>query len=57
MSDIAEVSPTRVISNRLRAIRRRLLPACYVGALLVAMAGWLWAIGWVALAAANWVLA
>jgi hypothetical protein len=57
MSDMAEVSPTRLNYNRIRAISRQLLPACFIGTVVVAMAGWLWAIGWVVLGAVNWVLA
>jgi hypothetical protein len=57
MSDMAEVSLTHGICNRLRAVGRRLLPTCFVGALVIAMAGWLWAIGWVVLGAVNWLLA
>jgi hypothetical protein len=57
MSDMAEVSPTRWNSNRIRAIGQHLLPACFIGAVVIAMAGWLWAIGWVVLEAVNWLLA
>jgi hypothetical protein len=54
---MAEVSPTRLNPNKMRAIGRRLLPACFIGTVMVAMAGWLWAIGWVVLEAVNWLLA
>jgi hypothetical protein len=57
MSAMAEVSPTRLNPNKMRAIGRRLLPACFIGTVMVAMAGWLWAIGWVVLEAVNWLLA
>jgi hypothetical protein len=57
MSDMTEVSPNPLNSNIMRAIGRHLLPACFVGAVVIAMAGWLWAIGWVVLEAVNWLLA
>jgi hypothetical protein len=57
MSDMAEVSPSRRNSNKIREIGQRLLPACFIGTVLIAMAGWLWAIGRVVLGAVNWLLA
>ena len=57
MSDMAEVSPTRLNLNKIRAIGRYLLAACFIGTVIVAMAGWLWAIGWVVLETVNWLLA
>jgi hypothetical protein len=57
MSDMAEFSMTRGISNRMRAFGKGLIPACFAGAVVVAMAGWIWAIGWVVLRTVSWLLA
>jgi hypothetical protein len=38
------------------SVRRRLVPICYLGALAVAVAGWLWAIGWATVELAKWLL-
>ena len=56
MSDMAQISSTSLISNR-KTIGQRLLPAFYVSTLLIAMAGWLWEIGRVLVAAVDWLLA
>lgn len=39
------------------SLKQRLFPICYLGAVAVAMVGWLWAIGWVTFAVAKWMLA
>jgi hypothetical protein len=38
-------------------LKQRLFPIGFLAALTVAMAGWLWALGWVTFAAAKWLLA
>lgn len=42
---------------RTRSLKQRLFPICYLSAVAVAMAGWLWAIGWATFEAAKWLLA
>lgn len=57
MSDLTQAAPTGAVAVRTQTFGQRLLPICYFGIVTVAMAGWLWAIGWLVLAAANWLFA
>lgn len=57
MSDLQQTLPASTVTARKDAFGQRLLPICYFGAIAIAMAGWVWAIGWVVLATANWLLA
>lgn len=52
MADMSEIS-----SASTGGIGQRLLPICYFSAVAIAMAGWVWAIGWVVFATANWLFA
>lgn len=38
------------------SLKQRLFPICYLSAVALAMVGWLWAIGWITLEAAKWLL-
>jgi hypothetical protein len=49
MSDLAEVAHTQAQPFA----RRVVIPTCYFGAVFLAMAGWLWAIGWVLVGAVR----
>jgi hypothetical protein len=49
MSDLAEAAHTQTQAFG----RRVVIPTCYLGAVFLAMAGWLWAIGWVLVAAVR----
>jgi hypothetical protein len=37
--------------------KQQLLPICLFTSLTIAMAGWLWGIGWITLAFAQWLMA
>jgi hypothetical protein len=56
MKDMASVFKTPLISNR-KTTGQRLVPACLLGTLLIATAGWMWGIGYAVLEVVNWLLA
>jgi hypothetical protein len=53
----AEIFPSSEHAVRTTTPKQRVFSICYLSAVAVAMVGWLWAIGWVTLAAAKWLLA
>jgi hypothetical protein len=53
----SEIFPSSEQAVRTTTPKQRLFSICYLSAVAVAMAGWLWAIGRVTLAAAKWLLA
>jgi len=53
----SEIFPSSEQAVRTPPPKQRLFSICYLSAVAVAMAGWLWAIGRVTLAAAKWLLA
>ncbi len=57
MSDMDESSGANGSAVQTKALWPQLLPICYFSAVAVAMAGWLWAIGWTVFAAASWLFA
>ena len=54
MTDMSEISTGGTGSQ---TFGQRLLPICYFSAITIAMAGWIWAIGWALFATANWLFA
>ncbi len=57
MIGFSETLPSNEHAVRTATLKQRLFPICYLGAVAVAMVGWLWAIGWTTLAVAKWLLA
>jgi len=57
MGNMNETSNGSRGGARMEAVGQRLLPICYFSAVAIAMAGWVWAIGWVVFATANWLFA
>jgi hypothetical protein len=57
MSNPDQIVPTNADAAQTGTLKQRLLPICYFSAVGIAMAGWLWAIGRMLLATANWLLA
>lgn len=57
MADMSEISSAGTSGIGSQTFGQRLLPICYFSAVAIAMAGWVWAIGWVVFATANWLFA
>jgi len=57
MSNVGQTSPIGADFAPTGTPNQKLLPIGYFSAVTIAMAGWLWAIGWVIYEAANWLFA
>ena len=57
MTNLSETLTSSEHAVEAPTLRQRLFPIGFLTAVAVAMVGWLWAIGWVTLAAAKWLLA
>ena len=55
--NFSEILPVNEHAVRATTLKQRLISTCYLSAVAVAMVGWVWVIGRVALAAAAWLLA
>ena len=57
MTGLSETLTSNEHVVRIATLKQRLFPICYLSAIAGAMVGWLWAIGWITLAVAKWLLA
>jgi hypothetical protein len=57
MSNVGHTLPTGADAAPTGTPNPKLLPIGYFSAVAIAMAGWLWAIGWAIYQVANWLFA